>query len=50
MKYIYDIYCNINISIFIRIYTQLEFLYCTTVGSKPGCGMPNMAVPDLNKI
>ena len=28
----------------------LEFLHCTPVGSKPGSDMPNMAVPDLNKI
>ena len=27
-----------------------EFLHCTPVGSKPGIYMPNMAVPDLNKI
>ena len=28
----------------------VEFLHCTPVGSKPGSDMPNMAVPDLNKI
>ena len=30
--------------------SQLEFLHCAPVGSKPGSDMPNMAVPDLNKI
>ena len=25
-----------------------EFLHCRPVGSKPGCNMPNMAVPDFN--
>ena len=28
----------------------IEFLHCTPVGSKPGSDMPNMVVPDLNKI
>ena len=28
----------------------LEFLHCIPVGSKSGSDMPNMAVPDLNKI
>ena len=28
----------------------VEFLHCTPVGSKRGSYMPNMAVPDFNKI
>ena len=28
----------------------IEFLHCTLVGNQPGSYMPNMAVPNLNKI
>ena len=31
-------------------HSVLEFLHCTPVGSKLNTYIPNMAVPDLNKI
>ena len=47
-KYISLIKIN-NIIVIWEVFL-VGLLHCTPVGSKPGSDMPNMAVPDLNKI
>ena len=47
---IIDYYSELQVIRDLAPRSSLEFLHCTPVGRKPGSYMPNMAVPDLNKI